>query len=70
MIIFKYYKPRLTDIPVIAIFAGASSNIIDRIIHGGVIDFIDLKVWPSFNLADSLIFVGSALLIWQLLKEN
>ncbi len=44
--------------------AGGLGNLLDRILHGWVTDFIDLRVWPVFNVADSSIFVGVALLIW------
>lgn len=43
-------------------FGGAVGNIIDRIIYGAVIDFIDIHIgnlhWPAFNIADSCICVG------------
>jgi signal peptidase II len=45
-------------LPVILILAGLLGNLIDRIIHGFVVDFIDLKFWPVFNLSDSLIVIG------------
>ena len=52
------------------IFAGALGNGIDRIRLGKVIDFIDLYYrdhhWPAFNLADSAISVGVALLLFRL----
>ncbi|CAN5123674.1 signal peptidase II [soil metagenome] len=54
------------------ILVGAVSNFIDRIIYGGVIDFIVLNYghwsWPAFNIADALILLGIALVIknsWQ-----
>jgi signal peptidase II len=50
-------------LPVILILAGLLGNLIDRIIRGFVVDFIDLKLWPVFNLADSLIVVGAFWLI-------
>jgi signal peptidase II len=50
-------------LPVILILAGLLGNLIDRIIHGFVVDFIDLKFWPVFNLADSLIVIGAIWLI-------
>ena len=37
---------------------GATSNLLDMLRRGGVVDFIDLRVWPVFNLADAFIFVG------------
>lgn len=49
--------------------AGATGNLIDRAIFGHVIDFIDLHYdgfyWPVFNLADSFIFLGVALLLFE-----
>ena len=52
------------------ILAGACGNLIDRIRVGAVIDFIDFKIWPVFNIADSCITIGSILLAWQLLKAR
>ena len=47
------------------ILGGALGNMIDRLRFGYVIDFIDLRVWPVFNLGDSAITVGVTLLIWH-----
>ncbi|GAA0544167.1 lipoprotein signal peptidase [Rhizomicrobium palustre] len=41
--------------------AGAVGNGVDQIRHGGVLDFIDLKVWPVFNIADAAIVTGTVL---------
>lgn len=49
------------------IIAGAGGNLLDRIFKGGVIDFIDLKIWPIFNLADIFITVGAILLFIDLI---
>jgi signal peptidase II len=46
---------------------GALGNLFDRIRYGYVVDFFDLTVWPVFNVADSAICVGVALLAWNLL---
>ena len=46
---------------------GAIGNLIDRVRYGYVVDFFDLTVWPVFNVADSAICVGVALLAWHLL---
>ena len=47
--------------------SGAVGNLIDRSLYGYVIDFLDFYVndyhWPTFNVADSIIFVGAALMI-------
>jgi signal peptidase II len=49
------------------ILGGAAGNLIDRVLYGHVIDFIDLYYhnwhWPTFNIADSAITIGAALLI-------
>ena len=49
------------------ILGGAVGNVIDRILLGYVVDFLDLHVagwhWPAFNLADSAITVGAVLMI-------
>lgn len=51
------------------LLAGAAGNLIDRALYGVVIDFIDLHYggfyWPVFNLADSFIFIGVALLLFE-----
>ncbi|MDH7500267.1 MAG: signal peptidase II [candidate division NC10 bacterium] len=56
------------------IAGGALGNLWDRLWRGAVVDFLDFYVgrhhWPAFNLADSGISVGVALLIWQLWKEG
>jgi len=46
-----------------AILGGALGNMIDRLQRHFVVDFIDLRVWPVFNVADSFITVGVALLL-------
>lgn len=47
---------------------GATGNLIDRFLSGRVTDFFDFRVFPVFNIADSCIFVGAAMLIlWILL---
>ena len=53
-----------------AILGGAVGNMIDRIVYGEVIDFIDVYlwndyIWPTFNLADSFIVVGVVILIFE-----
>ena len=49
------------------ILGGAAGNLIDRVLYGHVIDFIDLYYgtwhWPTFNIADSAITLGAVLLI-------
>lgn len=64
----------LAALPVALILAGAFGNIIDRFQKGYVVDFVHVHwrdVWsfPIFNLADALISVGMALLIWGAVRE-
>ncbi len=46
---------------------GASGNVVDRLVHGGVVDFLDFHAfgahWPAFNVADAAITSGVALLL-------
>jgi len=46
---------------------GGMSNVIDRLMAGCVRDFIDFKIWPSFNLADSAVTIGVILVIFSIL---
>lgn len=56
------------------ILSGAIGNVLDRIIHGYVIDFLDFYLgtyhWPAFNVADSAICVGAALLVIDSFRGN
>jgi signal peptidase II len=48
------------------LLGGAAGNLVDRLLrhhHGAAIDFIDLRWWPVFNLADASIVCGSILLV-------
>ena len=45
------------------VIGGSSSNLLDRVRLGYVTDFLDLRYWPAFNLADSFIVVGVAILL-------
>lgn len=58
------------------IVAGAIGNLADRmfrdrgLLHGRVVDFIDLQWFPIFNVADSAITVGASLLIIAMVRES
>jgi signal peptidase II len=56
------------------ILGGALGNVLDRIMYGAVVDFIDVYYtnwhWPAFNIADSAICIGAGLLIWSELRKS
>lgn len=49
---------------------GAMGNLLDRIMHGFVVDFIDIGFWPIFNIADLSIVLGVAILAYHLWDED
>jgi signal peptidase II len=49
-----------------AALGGSAANVLDWGLRGAVVDFIDLQVWPTFNLADVAIVVGLACGLWSL----
>ena len=56
------------------ILGGALGNVIDRLVVGAVIDFLDFHVrdhhWPVFNVADTAISCGAILLVWEALTAK
>ena len=61
----KFYRFSLS-----LILAGASGNLIDRLFFGYVIDFLDFRIWPVFNIADSAITIGAVMLGWGILFDK
>src|SRR5581483_12496474 len=65
---------RLTANGLALILGGAGGNLFDRIVWGRVTDFLEFYVgtlhWPTFNVADSCIVVGSGLLLLDLLRPK
>ena len=57
---------RLVWLPTGLLIAGAAGNLIDRAREGAVTDFIDLPLWPAFNVADSAITIGVLTLLYVL----
>jgi signal peptidase II len=49
---------------------GAIGNLVDRVRVGAVVDFIDVHVWPVFNLADIAVTAGAGLLILLLIRGD
>jgi signal peptidase II len=65
---------KLEAISLALILGGAIGNVIDRVLHGYVIDFLDVYYgsyhWPAFNIADSAICVGAVLLILDSFRKK
>ena len=61
-------------VALVLILGGAAGNVIDRLLYGYVIDFIDVFYgswhWPTFNIADSAISVGAFLLLVDAFLEH
>ena len=62
-------ETRLSALAIGALIGGALGNVIDRFRFGAVTDFLDVHVlgyhWPAFNVADSAIVIGAALIVWE-----
>ena len=78
MLVVWLRKVRLKAEPILAIalalvLSGAVGNVIDRIEHGYVVDFIHVHwqqaYFPAFNIADSAITIGAILLLWDALAD-
>ncbi|GAC1311939.1 MAG: signal peptidase II [Vulcanimicrobiaceae bacterium] len=63
-------QSHLVQIAFGGIVGGAVGNIVDRFHYGYVVDFIDLRWWPVFNVADSCISVGVVLLVLASLRRQ
>jgi len=53
---------RYVKISLALILGGALGNLVDRVLLGYVVDFLDFRIWPVFNIADSCVVVGAILL--------
>lgn len=75
-LVIVYYIPKLgkkavlTRLALALILGGAVGNLVDRVRLGYVIDFLDFRVWPVFNIADSAITIGAILFIIGLLRKK
>ncbi|MBU1125763.1 MAG: signal peptidase II [Candidatus Omnitrophica bacterium] len=62
----RYFHEKRYRYPLSLILAGALGNLVDRLLWGHVIDFLDFRIWPVFNIADSAITIGAIILGWTL----
>jgi len=70
----KHHTDRLMSVALALVLGGALGNLYDRLTLGHVVDFVQLHAggwyFPAFNVADSAITVGVALLIWDSLVSG
>ena len=70
----KYPRQTLFCFALSLILGGAIGNVIDRILIGAVVDFLDFHAagwhFPAFNVADSGITCGALLLVWESLRSH
>jgi signal peptidase II len=68
----RHHGSRLLAVSLALVLGGAIGNLYDRLTLGHVVDFVQLHArgyyWPAFNVADSAISVGVALLVWDSLR--
>lgn len=75
-LLMVFYLPHLKKesifikIGFASVLGGILGNLIDRLRFGYVVDFLDFLFWPVFNIADSAITVGAALIIIYLLRKR
>ena len=60
----------ITRIGAGLLLGGALGNLLDRIQSGLVVDFLDFRIWPVFNIADIAICGGGAMLIWDMWQRR
>ncbi len=58
----------LTRMGLIILISGATGNLIDRVLFGYVIDFINIQILPVFNIADTLINIGVVCLLGDTIR--
>lgn len=63
-------QPPIMRLGAALLVGGALGNLIDRIRLGKVVDFLDFRIWPIFNVADIAICVGVGLILLAMFKEQ
>ena len=69
-IVYFYKKNGKLLLPLAFLLGGTIGNLIDRVFFGYVRDFIDLKVWPVFNVADSFNVIGVAIICYLIIRNK
>lgn len=73
LILAAYFYPKiskkdnLSKLGAISLVSGATANLIDRVQSGLVVDFLDFRGWPVFNIADIAIVMGMFVMVYVIL---
>jgi signal peptidase II len=67
---WSFLDSMLVNSAIGLVLGGTVGNLIDRLRLGHVTDFIDFKVWPAFNIADSAVFIGVIIIAGCLLRST
>ncbi|MGH9505739.1 MAG: signal peptidase II [Terriglobales bacterium] len=74
ILLWRHSQTARTGWALALIFGGACGNLFDRVLRGSVVDFLLFNLgryeWPAFNIADSAICIGAALLVWEILRSQ
>ena len=70
LINLRHKRTPRVEIALSLILSGALGNLIDRLRLGAVIDFLDFRIWPVFNIADTAITIGAILLAYSMLFKK
>lgn len=74
ILLLVFYKERqkrfIISLGYGLVLGGALSNLFDRVVYGYVIDYLDFRIWPVFNLSDTCITLGVFLIILDSLREK
>ncbi len=73
-LIYRYLRLKqgssmILRVALTLMLSGTLGNLVDRIKFGYVVDFLDFRIWPVFNIADSSITIGAILLAFTLLRR-
>ncbi len=66
----RWTQTRSARVALVLVSGGALGNLIDRLRVGAVIDYIDLHVWPVFNLADAAVTIGAVVFLLALVRGS
>jgi len=63
-------QPFIFQLGIALTVGGAIGNLIDRVTLGQVVDFLDFRIWPIFNVADIAISIGAGCVLWVVLTNR